>query len=131
MRILIDTNIIVSSLVTPQGRIAALLKWIMDNHTICIATFSVTEVEIVITEKYPENIPRIDDFFNDFTYELLHTPSVLPETPHIRDAKDRPILATAIQDDVDILLSGDKDFSEVEIERPRIMTPAEFRLEFQ
>ena len=44
----------------------------------------------------------------------------------IRDEKDYPVLYTAIAEDVDILITGDKDFSEVSIERPDILTPAEF-----
>ena len=37
----------------------------------------------------------------------------------IRDAKDQPILNAAIVFDVDIVLTGDKDFLSLEIERPR------------
>ena len=42
------------------------------------------------------------------------------------DKKDMPVLVTAILEDVDILLTGDADFSSVEIDRPEIMTPVEF-----
>ena len=44
----------------------------------------------------------------------------------IRDCLDRPILRAAIQADVDILLTGDKDFLESGIRAPKIMTPAQF-----
>ena len=44
----------------------------------------------------------------------------------MRDIKDLPILVTAINEDVDIFLTGDADFSSVEIDRPEIMTPSEF-----
>lgn len=40
------------------------------------------------------------------------------------DEKDYPVLYTAIKEDVDILITGDKDFSEVDIERPEILTPS-------
>lgn len=36
------------------------------------------------------------------------------------------MLYTAIIEDVDILVTGDKDFSDIDVERPEIMTPAEF-----
>ncbi len=39
---------------------------------------------------------------------------------------DYPVLNTAIIEDVDILVTGDKDFSDVEIEKPEILTPSEF-----
>ncbi len=44
----------------------------------------------------------------------------------IRDESDYPILYTAILEDVDILITGDKDFLDIEIERPEILTPAQF-----
>ena len=31
-----------------------------------------------------------------------------------------------IIEDVDVLVTGDKDFSDVEIEKPEILTPAQF-----
>jgi predicted nucleic acid-binding protein len=46
--------------------------------------------------------------------------------PDIRDEKDKPLLAAAILSDVDILISGDKDFHCVDIERPEILKPSEF-----
>ncbi len=36
------------------------------------------------------------------------------------------VLHTAIITDVDILITGDKDFKDIEIERPEILTPKEF-----
>lgn len=44
----------------------------------------------------------------------------------MRDAKDAPILATAIMEDVDIFLTGDKDFLVMEVDMPDIMTMTEF-----
>ena len=42
--------------------------------------------------------------------------------------KDYPVLYTAILEDVDVLITGDKDFEDVDVERPEIMTPGEFDL---
>lgn len=44
----------------------------------------------------------------------------------IRDPADYPVLSSAIVEDVDILITGGKDFGEVEVEKPEIVTPAEF-----
>lgn len=44
----------------------------------------------------------------------------------IRDIKDYPVIYTAIIEGVDILITGDKDFEELQLETPEIMTPAEF-----
>lgn len=61
------------------------------------------------------------------SYEYIYTPDRIDETLfEIRDVKDYPVLYTAIVDDVDIFVTGDDDFTNVDIERPKIMKPAEF-----
>ena len=44
----------------------------------------------------------------------------------IRDINDYPVLYSAIISNVDILITGDLDFKDVEIEHPEIMTPREY-----
>ena len=56
----------------------------------------------------PEQCAAFGDGGNDIEIEKL-----------IRDAKDQPILNAAIVFDVDIGLTGDKDFLSLEIEHPR------------
>ena len=57
-------------------------------------------------------------------YELV--PAVNHAEKLIRDAKDQPILNAAIVSDVDIILTGDKDFLSLEMEHPKCMTVAQF-----
>ena len=56
--------------------------------------------------------PRVKDFI--FTDNQLVLESGLFD---IRDIKDYPVLYTAIIEDIDILVTGDKDFSDIDIER--------------
>jgi predicted nucleic acid-binding protein len=46
--------------------------------------------------------------------------------PATRDEDDLPILVTAILEDVDVLISGDRDFTVLENEKSEILTPTEF-----
>ena len=41
----------------------------------------------------------------------------------LRDKKDIPVLSDALYNNIDILLTGDKDFLESEIKRPIIFSP--------
>jgi predicted nucleic acid-binding protein len=50
--------------------------------------------------------------------------------PKIRDIDDFPVLVAAIESNVDILITGDKDFDEIKIDRPRIMKPRKFADEY-
>lgn len=47
-----------------------------------------------------------------------------------RDMNDYPVPYTAVVEDVDILITGDKDFADVDIEKPTIMTPSDFLNEY-
>jgi len=58
---------------------------------------------------------------------MVYTPKEMRQDLfQIRDEKDYPVLYTAIMEDVDILITGDEDFSDIEIERPEILTPTQF-----
>ena len=61
-------------------------------------------------------------------FELFVTPHDLRHVviPSVRDTKDEPVLASAILADVDILITGDKDFSTVQTDHPAVLTPAAF-----
>lgn len=50
--------------------------------------------------------------------------------PKIRDKKDYPILASAIIADVDVFITGDKDFGGLDLERPEIMTITAFEQKY-
>jgi predicted nucleic acid-binding protein len=63
-------------------------------------------------------------FLAELAYELI--PSVEHPQKLVRDAKDQPILNAAIIADVDIILTGDKDFLSLDIEHPRPMTAAKY-----
>ena len=128
MRILIDTNIALSAFLSPDGRTADVLKFaIRAEHTICLCTWSIDELRVVVQRKFPDKMQALELFLLEFSYELLLTPAALPQDlSPIRDVNDLPILASAIMGDVDLLLTGDKDFDAVDVGRPVILSPARF-----
>lgn len=72
-------------------------------------------------------------FFSKYSYEYVYTPlDINPEDyPEIRDINDLPILVSAIVADVDMIITGDKDFFDIkagdfEMELPVIVTLKEF-----
>ena len=129
MRILIDTNIVVSAALFPDGRVSSLLKEVIEKHEICICTFSIDELLCVVKKKFKHKKSDVDEFLKRLSYELVYTPLVLEADMNIsiRDPDDYPVLHSAIHADVDVLLSGDDDFSDVKCERPVILSPSAFR----
>lgn len=57
---------------------------------------------------------------------ITHIEIDLDIYPKIRDRKDYPILASAIIAEVDIFVTGDKDFFALEVENPEILSITEF-----
>ena len=131
MRVMIDTNILLSAIMFPNGVAAqAFSKCVLENELV-ISTYVIEELKDVFRRKFPQSIPSLDRFLEKLSFELAYTPEhITDKIAEIRDEKDYPILYTAINEDIDVLLTGDKDFKVVNIEKPKILTPAEFLRNF-
>jgi len=70
----------------------------------------------------------LDKFLSKVSFELVYTPADIDSAnyPEIRDKGDLPILVSALLSEVDVLITGDKDFFEVKIDKPEIITPREY-----
>lgn len=125
---LVDTNIIISAALFPAGKVARVLDYLFETHTVVIASYSVQECVQVFTRKFPAKLSVLHRFLADIDYERFETPTNLDPRlfPHIRDAGDVPILASAILADVDVLISGDKDFEGLAMKRPLVFTPQQY-----
>lgn len=83
----------------------------------------------IFKKKFPHRLASLDKFLALalITLELIPVPTNENAVEiKIRDINDRTILRAAIEAKADILLTGDKDFLESDLEVPAIMTPADF-----
>jgi predicted nucleic acid-binding protein len=105
-----------------------LAQKLTENHTIVVCDYVIQELRLVTERKFMSRMPLLDRFFLELPFEIVYTPKTLDlkEYPQMRDIKDYPILATAIIEDIDIFITGDKDFLVLDVENPEIMTMAEF-----
>ena len=128
MRVMLDTNVLVSAAVLSSHHILHLLDELSERHTIVLSTYVVDELKRVTREKFPGKSMIVEQFLRELPFELTYTPERIIQSDHpdIRDEKDLPILVTATNEDVDVLVSGDKDFAPLVIERPEVLTPREF-----
>lgn len=124
MRVLIDTNVLFSALVFPNSKPAKALLYIADNHNIVLCEQNLREIREVLQRKAPKYLPAAETLLTELSYELI--PSMYQIEKIMRDETDQPILNAAILHDVDIILTGDKDFLALEIDRPICMTAAQF-----
>ena len=124
MRILVDTNIIFSALLFPKSLSAQVLLYVVKQHELVLCDHIIFELREVVARKKPELAVALDSLLMQLSYELI----AAPEEPNklINDSQDYPILNAAILADVDIIISGDKHFLELNLERPKTMSAAEF-----
>ena len=127
MRIMIDTNVLVSALLFPSERMNKLIYKIVTDHTLVISSYVIEELLQVTCRKFKGKVETIDQLLSQLPYELVYTPK-RPKAGlfEIRDETDYPVLYTAIADDVDLFITGDRDFEDLDLERPEILTPSEF-----
>ncbi|MCD8128417.1 MAG: putative toxin-antitoxin system toxin component, PIN family [Oscillospiraceae bacterium] len=130
MKVLIDTNVLISAALSSVGTpFQAYVKAVTyPNHGI-ICEQNIDEMRRIFNRKFPNRIQAFEQFLSLalLTLEVVPTPEVQePGEQQIRDVKDRPILRAALAAGADVLLTGDKDFLEADIDFPEIMTPAEF-----
>ena len=125
MRIMLDTNVLLSAILFPSERMNRMMRCIFEEHRLVLSSFVVDELGYVIRRKFPAKAAA--QMLSAMSYELVYTPRIMDQTLFaIRDPKDYPVLYTAMVEDVDVLITGDKDFAEIQVERPEICTPAEF-----
>jgi putative PIN family toxin of toxin-antitoxin system len=141
-RVLIDTNLFVSFFLAPVGHTGPItravglviaasreFRWIMPRE----------QMDGLEPLRFKRKLAgRITDgMWDEFVRGVLQTALVLPRLegpiPRVcRDPKDDYLIAAAVWADADILISGDKYLLALRehLDRPRIMSPADFVAEF-
>ena len=122
MRILIDTNVLVSAFVF-GGKAGDLMNMLFESsHELLVSDYVDAEFKAILEMKWKEKSEKV--------YSLYHTLPVVfcgsspIQIGNLRDAKDIPVLSDALFHNADIILSGDKDFIEAELEHPLVLSPS-------
>lgn len=131
MRVMLDTNILISAFVFRSKKIYTVVDYIVSYHELVLASYVVDELKDVVNRKFPKMTAELDGFLTTLSFTLAYSPQFIPSGLfEIRDIYDAPILYTAIIEGIDVLITGDKDFNDVDLEIPAIMTVAEFEREY-
>ena len=125
MRVMIDTNVIISAILKEGSLPNLILNDVCENHELVICDYIISESYEVAKRRFQMKIQVLDKLFAKLRYELVSAPRLCEI--QMRDVKDQPILNAAIEYNVDILVTGDKHFLELDIEIPHICTPSEYR----
>jgi len=128
MRVMLDTNVLVSLLVFNSPEFEKLLEQACLKHTLVLSSYIIEELYEVIERKFPGKAPVVDVFLSRIPFEIERTPEQLPQHNlfKIRDPEDEKVLYSAFSANVDVFITGDKDFTDIHLKKPKIMTPAQF-----
>jgi len=104
-----------------------LIYKITTEHQLVLSSYVVEELLNVVRRKFKSKLAAVDLLLSQFPYELVYTPAQpKPGLFDIRDEKDYPVLYSAVAEDVDVFITGDKDFDGLALEKPEIVTVAGF-----
>ena len=134
MRLVLDTNVLVSGLLFPGGPPSRLVKaWRAGAFELVVSDFVIDELERTWTHLAPRLQPTpsdLADFIDTMGVraELLRLDAALlaqAGATGLRDPDDVPVLALLIGSGADYLITGDKDLLALARDYP-ILSPADF-----
>lgn len=137
MRVIFDTNIYVSYLISPTNPERTVVRLIdaavARAFTLVVPVDLVNELSETIANKAHLSRQVPPDQLDSFLKILLTSAEVLPSLPGpqpkvTRDPEDDYLLAASAIADVDVLVSGDRHLLELRdhLRKPAIMTAPEF-----
>lgn len=74
MRVMLDTNILISMLFFPSEQFRRILDYITRNHRLVLSSFVIDELFAIADRKFPAKKHAVDTFLSDLAYELVYTP---------------------------------------------------------
>ena len=126
MRVIVDTNILISAVVLKSPPIRGLIDKILSKHKLIITDSIINETQTVILRKWPNKLDALYEFLSSVGYEHgeIDADNLYFE---IRDPKDQHILFSAHALQADVLITGDKDFFDLKAKYDfEILSPADF-----
>ena len=128
MRVILDTNVLLSALIFHSATLTRTIEFASSRgNRLLLSTYVIDEAREVVSRKWPTRLPALDDLFQELDFETINTPITMDTTLfEIRDPMDYPVLYSAIIGSADIFVTGDKDFLDVHVQHIRILTPSEY-----
>ena len=131
MRVILDTNILLSGLISPAGLPARLIEaWLDHRFTLVSHELQLDELrDVSRREKIRALIrPSVAGRLVNQIARVAEMPAVLPPTTRSRDPRDDFLLALCEAGDADWLVTGDKDdlLALGQHGRARIVTASDF-----
>ena len=76
MRIMLDTNILISTIVFDSDYLKELIEVICDKYKLVLSSFIIDELNAVVDKKFPIKKEYMNNFLYKIPYELEYIPDV-------------------------------------------------------
>lgn len=108
MRVMIDTNILISAIIFESKIMNDLFKLVSDKYVLVLCSYVIDELHEVVDDKFPNKKNNVEQFLAELPFEFVYSPQDIPKHDlfTIRDKDDENILYSAILADVDVLVTG-------------------------
>ena len=133
IKIFLDSNVIISGLLSDKGAprvILDLLSLGLPQLAGVTGKYNIIEIERNLTKKMPEALPVYNKYLPLLNLDIIPLPTSreIAKLSGATSQKDIPVLASAINGNVDFLVTGDrKDFSHLTGQYSfKILGPSEF-----
>lgn len=128
MRVVIDTNVIVSAFLSPYGAPAEILRMAVSGDLdVCFDSRIISEYEEVLKRpKFSFNRESVDDFI-DYIRHSGHLSSSEPVSCKLLDSDDEPFIEVAAASKAYYLITGNvKHYPSGSYKGVKIVTPSDF-----
>lgn len=122
MKIMLDTNVLISAFVFGGKTGRLLLKLFDSNHKLYVSEYVDNELKAKLELKWTDKAEKVYNLYHEMDFCFCE--SVNESLGVLRDEKDIPVLSDALYHEVDMILTGDRDFLEANLDRPLIFSPA-------
>jgi predicted nucleic acid-binding protein len=131
LRVLVDANILVAGLGWPRWAYALLQHAVAGDFQLVLCPYVIEEARRHLARLVPDALPDFETFLRLSDYEAAPDPTPAEVAAHaklVRDPKDVPVALAALQAQVDVLVSNDKDLTESEALQAQVpvLLPAVF-----
>ncbi len=111
MKVLIDTNILISAALSPNGTpFKAYVKAVSYPNEAIVCEQNIDELRRIFNRKFPSKLAVLEEFLALALTAIKVVPipeEEITDEEKIRDVMDRPILRSAIASGTDIIITGD------------------------
>lgn len=122
MKIMLDTNVLISAFVFGRRAGKLMQKLIVSEHELYISDYVDQEFKEKLELKWPDKAEKVYELFHTMNFHFCE--STNQKLGNLRDEKDIPVLSDALFHKVDLILTGDKDFLEADLVEPLIFSPS-------